>query len=155
MQKASFLTTRLICGFFYTPDGQITAADILSEPIPKKKRKQDDPKEELREQIKTLKPEEIESVDVSIDSIKKSVCYKWKFPYMYFTFTYRYTCTCILIFLKHHSLYPCRGVYSFRLSFVHLYVCCLFVHTSVLFVEFASKFCVKVSQVVYISATTY
>ena len=45
-------------------DGQITAADILSDPIPKKKRKQDDPKEELRE-IKALKPEEIENVDVS------------------------------------------------------------------------------------------
>ena len=45
-------------------DGQITAADILSDPIPKKKRKQEDPKEELRE-IKALKPEEIESVDVS------------------------------------------------------------------------------------------
>ena len=49
------------------------------------------------------------------------------------------------------------GVYSFRLSvrpFVHLYVR-LFVRTSVTFVEFASKFCVKVSQVVNISATTY
>ena len=31
---------------------------------------------------------------------------------------------------------------------------CSFVRTSVTFVEFASKFCVKVSQVVYISATT-
>ena len=38
--------------------------------------------------------------------------------------------------------------------FVRLYVR-LFVRTSVTFVEFASKFCVKVSQVVYISATTY
>ena len=32
---------------------------------------------------------------------------------------------------------------------------CSFVRNSVTFVEFASKFCVKVSQVVYISATTY
>ena len=31
----------------------------------------------------------------------------------------------------------------------------MFVRNSVTFVEFASKFCVKVSQVVYISATTY
>ena len=30
-----------------------------------------------------------------------------------------------------------------------------FVRTSVTFVEFASKFCIKVSQVEYISATTY
>ena len=45
------------------------------------------------------------------------------------------------------------GVYSFRLSvrpFIRLYVR-LFVRTSVTFVEFASKFCIKVSQVVYIS----
>ena len=51
----------------------------------------------------------------------------------------------------------CRGVYSFRLS-VRPFVCSLvrsFVSTSVTFVEFASKFCVKVSQVVNISATTY
>ena len=51
-------------------------------------------------------------------------------------------------------LYPwhlCRRVYSFRLSvrpFVRLYVRS-FVRTSVTFLEFASKFCVKVSQVVY------
>ena len=32
---------------------------------------------------------------------------------------------------------------------------CSFIRTSVTFVEFASKFCVKVSQLVYISATTY
>ena len=31
---------------------------------------------------------------------------------------------------------------------------CSFVRTSVTFVEFASKFCTKVSQVLYISATT-
>ena len=55
-----------------------------------------------------------------------------------------------------NSLYPrhlCRRVYSFRLS-VRPFVCS-FVRNSVTFVEFASKFCVKVSQVVYISATTY
>ena len=57
------------------------------------------------------------------------------------------------------SLYPrhlCQRVYSFRLSvrpFVRSYVR-MFVRNSVTFVEFASKFCVKVSQVVYISATT-
>ena len=53
-------------------------------------------------------------------------------------------------------LYPrllCRGVYSFRLS-VRPFVRS-FVRTSFPRVEFASKFCVKVSQVVYISATTY
>ena len=69
-------------------------------------------------------------------------------------------------------LYPrhlCRGVYSFRLSvrpfvcsyvrsFVRLFVRSFvrsFVRTSFRRVEFASKFCVKVSQVVYISATTH
>ena len=48
-----------------------------------------------------------------------------------------------------------RGIWflSFRLS-VRPFVRS-FVRTSVTFVEFASKFCVKVSQVVYISATTY
>ena len=57
-------------------------------------------------------------------------------------------------------LYPrhlCRGVYSFRLS-VRPFVCSfvrLFVRTSFRPVEFASKFYVKVSQVVYISATTH
>ena len=57
-------------------------------------------------------------------------------------------------------LYPrhlCRGVYSFRLS-VRMFVCLFvrsFVRTSFRRVEFASKFCVKVSQVVYISATTH
>ena len=55
----------------------------------------------------------------------------------------------------------CRGVYSFCLS-VRPFICsyvrsfvCSFVRTSFRRVEFASKFCVKVSQVVYISATTY
>ena len=63
------------------------------------------------------------------------------------------------------SFYPrhlCRGVYSYHLS-VHPFVCSfvrLFVRSFVLpFIAwnffFASKFCVKVSQVVYISATTY
>ena len=58
------------------------------------------------------------------------------------------------------SLYPwhlCRGVYSFRFSvrmFVHSFVRS-FVRTSFRRVEFASKFCVKVSQVVYISATNH
>ena len=50
-------------------------------------------------------------------------------------------------------LYPrhlCRWVYSFRLS-VRPFVSS-FVRS---FVEFASKFYVKVSQVVYISATTH
>ena len=61
-------------------------------------------------------------------------------------------------------LYPrhlCRGVYSFRIS-VRPFVCsyvrsfvCSFVRTSFRHVEFASKFYVKVSQVVYISATTH
>ena len=54
-----------------------------------------------------------------------------------------------------------RGVYSFRFSvrmFVRSFVCSFvrsFVRTSFRRVEFASKFCVKVSQVVYISATTH
>ena len=65
-------------------------------------------------------------------------------------------------------LYPrhlCRGVYSFCFS-VRMFVCsfvrlfvrsfvCSFVRTSFRRVEFASKFCVKVSQVMYISATTH
>ena len=46
------------------------------------------------------------------------------------------------------------GVYSFRLS-VRMFYCCSFVRTSFRHVEFASKFCVKVSQVVYISATSH
>ena len=41
-------------------------------------------------------------------------------------------------------------VFPFVCSFVRL-----FVRTSFRRVEFASKFCVKVSQVVYISATTH
>ena len=48
--------------------------------------------------------------------------------------------------------------FPFVRSSVRPLVCSLvssFVRTSVTFVEFASKFCVKVSQVVYISATTY
>ena len=49
-------------------------------------------------------------------------------------------------------------VFPFVRSSVCMFVCSfvrLFVRNSVTFVEFASKFCVKVSQVVYISATTY
>ena len=51
------------------------------------------------------------------------------------------------------------GIYAdeyivFAFAFVRSYVR-KFVRNSVTFVEFASKFCVKVSQVVYISATTY
>ena len=47
-----------------------------------------------------------------------------------------------------------EGYIVFVFPFVRSYVR-LFVRTFVTFVEFASKFCVKVSQVVYISATTY
>ena len=51
------------------------------------------------------------------------------------------------------------GIYAdghivFVFPFVRLYVRS-FVRNSFTFVEFASKFCVKVSEVVYISATTY
>ena len=51
------------------------------------------------------------------------------------------------------------GIYAdgnivFVFPFVRLFVRS-FVRNSVTFVEFASKFCVKVSPVVYISATTY
>ena len=45
-------------------------------------------------------------------------------------------------------------VFPFVCSFVRLFVRS-FVRTSFRHVEFASKFCVKVSQVVYISATTH
>ena len=45
-------------------------------------------------------------------------------------------------------------VFPFVCSFVRLFVRS-FVRTSFRSVEFASKFCVKVSQVVYISATTH
>ena len=45
-------------------------------------------------------------------------------------------------------------VFPFVCSSVRMFVSS-FVRTSVTFVEFASKFCVKVSQVVYISATTH
>ena len=60
---------------------------------------------------------------------------------------------CLLLYPRH----LCRGVYSFCLSvrmFVRSFVRS-FVRTSFRRVEFASKFCVKVSQVVYISATTH
>ena len=68
--------------------------------------------------------------------------------------------TIVTIHFHMMSLYPrhlCRWVYSFRLS-VRPFVCSFvrsFVRTSVTFVEFASKFYIKVSQAVYISATTY
>ena len=45
-------------------------------------------------------------------------------------------------------------VFPFVCSYVRSFVCS-FVRTSFRHVEFASKFCVKVSQVVYISATTH
>ena len=76
---------------------------------------------------------------------------------IFIIFCSKYIGLCVLV--RNTSigwLYPrhlCRGVYSFRLS-----VCMFvrsFVRTSVTFVEFASKFYYKVSQVVYISATTY
>ena len=44
--------------------------------------------------------------------------------------------------------------FPFVCSSVRMFVSS-FVRTSVTFVEFASKFCIKVSQVEYISATTY
>ena len=47
-----------------------------------------------------------------------------------------------------------EGYIVFVFPFVRSYVR-LFVRTSFRHVEFASKFCVKVSQVVYISATTH
>ena len=49
-------------------------------------------------------------------------------------------------------------VFPFVRSYVRSFVCSFvrsFVRTSFRRVEFASKFCVKVSQVVYISATTH
>ena len=61
------------------------------------------------------------------------------------------------------SLYYTPGIYaegyivfvfSVVRSYVHSFVCS-FVRTSFRRVEFASKFCVKVSRVVYISATTH
>ena len=69
-----------------------------------------------------------------------------------------------MLFEKYHhetlssSMFIPPGIYAegyivFRLS-VRPFVCS-FVRTSVTFVEFASKFYYKVSQVVYISATTY
>ena len=50
-------------------EGQITAAEILSDPTPKKKRKKDDPKDELKEELKTIKPEEVENIDVSVSAL--------------------------------------------------------------------------------------
>ena len=47
-----------------------------------------------------------------------------------------------------------RGIYSFHRS-VRMFVRSFGSTNEFAFVEFASKFCVKVSQVVYISATAY
>ena len=57
------------------------------------------------------------------------------------------------------TIYYTPGFYAdgyivFAFPFVRSYVRS-FVRTSVTFVEFASKFCVKVSHVVYISASTH
>ena len=62
------------------------------------------------------------------------------------------------ILLKYRDYYT-PGIYAdgyivFAFPLVRLSVR-MFVRNSVTFVDFASKFCVKVSQVVYISATTY
>lgn len=51
-------------------EGEITAADILSDPIPKKKRKREESKEEIKEEVKIIKPEEIENID-SEELVKK------------------------------------------------------------------------------------
>ena len=60
-----------------------------------------------------------------------------------------------LIFFSHYT----PGIYAEGyIVFVFPFVCSFvrsFVRTSFRRVEFASKFCVKVSQVVYISATTH
>ena len=87
-----------------------------------------------------------------------------KVPYHTLPYPYPYLNYPTLTYLTLPFLYPrhlCRGVYSFRFSvrmfvrsFVRLFVRS-FVRTSFRRVEFASKFCVKVSQVVYISATTH
>ena len=69
----------------------------------------------------------------------------------------------VLEILLSQNLYYTPGIYAdgyivFVFPFVRSSVCMFvrsFVRTSVTFVEFASKFCVKVSQVVNISATTY
>ena len=64
---------------------------------------------------------------------------------------------CIIVIFKIAIYTP--GIYAegyivFVFPFVRSSVC-MFVRTSVTFVEFASKFYYKVSQVVYISATSY
>ena len=60
---------------------------------------------------------------------------------------------CIQVYYTRQHL--CRWLNIFLVfPFVHLYVS-LFVFLSVTFMEFTTKFCVTVSQVVYISATTY
>ena len=70
-----------------------------------------------------------------------------KFPYIL-------NLTNLQLFVNRINSYT-PGIYAEGyIVFVFPFVCS-FVRTSVTFVEFASKFCVKVSQVVYISATTY
>ena len=66
-------------------------------------------------------------------------------------------CLIVLISLYTPGIYA-EGYIVFVFPFVRSYVrsfVCSFVRTSFRRVEFASKFCVKVSQVVYISATTH
>ena len=61
-------------------------------------------------------------------------------------------------FLKLDSYTPviyAEGYIVFVFPFARLYVNLFVRSTSVTFVEFASKFCVNVSRVVNISATTY
>ena len=68
----------------------------------------------------------------------------------------------LLIWTSYSSYYTpgiyAKGYIVFVFPFVCSFVCSFvrsFVRTSFRRVEFASKFCVKVSQVVYISATTH
>ena len=69
----------------------------------------------------------------------------------------------LIFYIFQNSVYYTPGIYAegyivFAFPFVRSYVRMFvrsFVRTSFRHVEFASKFCVKVSQVVYISATTH
>ena len=45
-------------------DGHVTAAEIFAEAVVPKKKRKKEPKDELKEEVKTLKPEEIENIDV-------------------------------------------------------------------------------------------
>ena len=58
------------------------------------------------------------------------------------------------IYAEGYIVFVFPFVRSYNRSFVRLFVRS-FVRTSFRHVEFTSKFCVKVSQVVYISATTH